>query len=149
MIKRRIEDIPHLKPEKPETFLIMEESGQIIFSHNFNPERRLNEQLIGGFLAAINSFGKETFSASGSIERIKHQEHTLLLNAEENLYFCYIFQGQSYSALEKLSSFIKKTKKNPEMWNSLITWNPTNPLPQQIEEQIKKLVQALFSTESS
>ncbi len=149
MIKRRIEDIPHLKPEKPESFLIVTQMGEILFSHRFNPDRELDEELVGRFIAALHSFSKETFSEKGSIERVKHQDYTVLVNAVDNLFFCYLFQGQSYSALEKLSRFIKQAKKNLALWEALEQWQPSEPLPSAIEEAIRQITVSLFATTNS
>ena len=71
-------------------------------------------------LTAVNSFIQETFSASGSIERLKHKEHTLLLKPIENYLTCYIFKGQSYSALQKLEKFIDSLKVQQDLYQIIL-----------------------------
>ncbi|MFQ5820735.1 MAG: hypothetical protein ACE5I5_12155, partial [Candidatus Heimdallarchaeota archaeon] len=77
------------------------------------------EQLIAGFLTAINALVRDAFAASGSIERIKHQEHTLLLKAVEPFLVSYVFQGPSYFALKKLDQFTEALQASPKVWQAL------------------------------
>ncbi|MCK5183084.1 MAG: hypothetical protein KAQ95_02175, partial [Candidatus Heimdallarchaeota archaeon] len=76
--------------------------------------------LLSGFISSINAFFKEVFDTSGSIERIKHQELTVLLKPVESVLFCYVFKGQSYSAIKKLEEFILMLQnKNVIVWKAL------------------------------
>jgi len=72
-----IEIIEHEK-ENPVFLIILSKEGKILFSRKFETLTRLDDALIGGFVAAINSFSTELFETSGHIERIKHQDYTLL-----------------------------------------------------------------------
>jgi hypothetical protein len=107
ILRKKVSIEDELPEEEPIMLLILEE-GISSLSRNFESADQLQEQLIGGFLAAINAFMQEAFSVTGSIERIKHEDYTLLFKSIEPLLFCYFFQGQSYSALRKLNSFIEK-----------------------------------------
>ncbi|MBD3189521.1 MAG: tetratricopeptide repeat protein [Candidatus Heimdallarchaeota archaeon] len=113
MMLKKIEDVKEV-PEEAVLLVILAESGLTLFSLQFESEQKINEQLVGGFLTAINTFCRETFSSAGSLERIKHQEYTVLMKAIGGLMFCYVFKGQSYSALQKLEEFIHllETEKN-------------------------------------
>ncbi|MFW9855057.1 MAG: tetratricopeptide repeat protein [Candidatus Thorarchaeota archaeon] len=119
LLQKKVMSDDELPEEQPLMLLILDEGGISIFSKNFGTEP-LKEQLIAGFLNAINAFMQEAFSVSGSIERIKHRENTLLLKTIEPFLFCYAFQGQSYSALQKLEKFIDNIQASDELWNALV-----------------------------
>ncbi len=106
MIQKRAVETPKFIEEEPILLLIVAEDGIPLFSQNFGQEEQFNDLLVGGFLTAINSFMQEAFATEGSIERIKHQDYTLVLQFKETLRFCYVFKGPSYGALNKLSNFI-------------------------------------------
>ncbi|MHA2296665.1 MAG: tetratricopeptide repeat protein [Candidatus Hodarchaeales archaeon] len=116
---RKKADIPEIPEEDPSLFLILSRSGTISYSKQFISEKILDDQVVGDLLTAINSFIQETFSADGSIERVKHKDHTLLLKPLESLHCCYVFKGQSYSALQKLEKFIEAAKASDIVWNVL------------------------------
>jgi uncharacterized membrane protein YqgA involved in biofilm formation len=92
--------------------IIGAESGISIFSKLFT-NRPIAEHLIGGFLAAINAFVREAFAVSGSIERIKHREYTLLLKSVEAFLICYAFTGYSYFAMQKVDKFTEALQASP------------------------------------
>ncbi|MFQ5980938.1 MAG: tetratricopeptide repeat protein [Candidatus Heimdallarchaeota archaeon] len=108
MIRQRMEDIPELPPEEPVMVFILANSGLSLFSKAFIPKDMTEDQLIGGFLTAIRSMGSEIFSKSGIMERIMFQEYTISLKALQSKIFCYVFKGQSYSALRKLDQFMER-----------------------------------------
>ncbi|MHA2363958.1 MAG: tetratricopeptide repeat protein [Candidatus Hodarchaeales archaeon] len=103
-------DRPKLLEEEAVLFLIVGKSGLSIYCKQFAEESLLEEQLIGGFLTAINAFTDETFSDSGAIDGIKHKDYTLLMKPIDNLLGCYVFKGQSYFALQKLRKFTEFVK---------------------------------------
>lgn len=105
MIKRKMEDIQEI-PEEPVLLIILSNFGLTLFSHNFLRKIQVDEQLIGGFISAINVFCKETFHTTESLERIKHKEYTIIIKELKELIFSYVFKGKSFLALEKLSQFI-------------------------------------------
>ncbi len=105
MIKRKIEDVQEI-PEEPVLLIILSNFGLTLFSHNFLKKIQVDEQLIGGFISAINVFCKETFHTTESLERIKHKEYTIIIKELKELIFSYVFKGKSFLALEKLSQFI-------------------------------------------
>jgi tetratricopeptide (TPR) repeat protein len=107
MIKKRAVEPPTTIDEEPVLLLVVSEIGIPMFSQYFGPETQINDYLIGGFLTAINAFMKEAFATGGSIERIKHQEYTLVLHFKKTLGFCYVFKGPSYQAMNKFSDFIQ------------------------------------------
>lgn len=109
------EEIPDLPDEEPVMLMVMHESGLGLYSKAFM-ETTVSEQLLAALLTAINSLSQEAFQSSGSIERIKHQNYTLLMKPEGTVVFCYVFKGQSYSAIEKLSDFMAKIVRSASVW---------------------------------
>ena len=79
MVNKRTVDMPRLQDEEPVLLIIVYEGGVTIFSKKFSQKEMIDEMFVGGFLTAIDSFMHQTFATGGSIERIKHQEYTLLL----------------------------------------------------------------------
>jgi tetratricopeptide (TPR) repeat protein len=142
-IIRKKAEVTELTEEDPALFLILSNDGKVKFSKQFVSEKVLDDRIIGDLLTAINSFVQETFSATGSIERIKHREHTLILKPIEPLLCCYVFKGQSYSALQKLDTFVEKMKDSRTLWKMLTT--PTDPdQPLLHETEIEEAVTSVF-----
>ena len=144
LMKRGEIDIPQILCEEPVMLLILAESGTPLFSKNYLEGSELDGILIGGFLAAIISFSKETFSTEGSVERIKHQEYTLLLKPKKPFLFCYVIKGQTYSALQKLEAFTKIISTSTSAWNDLIssirTSKALNPASRVMVDEISKMI---------
>ena len=124
--------------------LILAESGTPLFTKNYLEGSELDGILIGGFLAAIISFSKETFSSEGSIERIKHQEYTVLLKPKQKFLFSYVIKGQSYSALQKLEAFTKIISTSTSVWddlnNVLKTSKTITPASRTMLDEIAKMI---------
>jgi hypothetical protein len=120
MIQKRTEAISDFIEEQPELLLIIEaKSGRSVYSKPFRTDQPINERLIGGFLTAINSFLREAFAVSGSIERIKHRQYTLLLNLIDPFLVCYVFQGPSYFALKRLKQFTDEISSSEDILRNL------------------------------
>jgi tetratricopeptide (TPR) repeat protein len=118
VLKRRASEFDDLPEEDPLMVLILDDAGLSLYSRNFGSGDNVRDQMIGGLLTAINAFMQEAFSISGSIERIKHQDNTLLLKHVEPYLFSYVFQGQSYSALQKLDRFIEHLRTS-DLWTDI------------------------------
>ncbi len=131
--KSAIEDVEH-ETENPVFLIILSKVGKTIFSRKFETLTRLDDALIGGFVAAINSFATELFETSGHIERIKHQDYTLLIKVQGNFLFTYVFKGQSLTALSKLSQYAEGVSSVNYLWESLIE---TSSTPGNIDENLK------------
>ena len=112
-------DILEIPEEKAVMLLILSQSGTRIFSKSFAPESALDEGVVGDLLTAINNFIQETFSATGTIERVKHKEHTLLMKPMDPLLCVYVVKGQTYSAIQKLDKFITAAKSSVDVWKIL------------------------------
>ncbi|MHA1668347.1 MAG: tetratricopeptide repeat protein [Candidatus Heimdallarchaeaceae archaeon] len=109
----------NIEEEEAVYLLILDKNGRNIFSHKFMSMTKLDGSLIGGFLAAINSFIAEIFETSGHIERIKHKDFTLIIKVEQSLLFTYVYKGESFDALTKLNTFIERIKSSNLIWNAL------------------------------
>ncbi|MFX0115414.1 MAG: tetratricopeptide repeat protein, partial [Candidatus Hodarchaeota archaeon] len=118
LVHKRAVDVPEPSTEEPVMTLIVTKGGLTIFSKTFVPEAQINEQLIGGFLTAISSFGSEVFGGE-RIDRIMYQEHILTMKPLESMMFVYVFKGQSYSALQKLDRFMEIVQNSSQVWNNL------------------------------
>ncbi|MBD3189277.1 MAG: tetratricopeptide repeat protein [Candidatus Heimdallarchaeota archaeon] len=118
MIHKTAEEI-QAKPEEAILIIVSSETGICLYSKKFYHKSKIDDQLIGGFLTAINNFGREALSTRGSIERIKHGEFTLLIKSKSRVIFCYVFKGQSYSASQKLEEFVQDIYKSKDLWHKL------------------------------
>jgi tetratricopeptide (TPR) repeat protein len=119
ILRKRESSYDDLPGEDPIMVLILDEAGLALYSSTFTEEATtLQDQLIGGLLTSINAFMREAFSISGSIERIKHQNNTLLLKNVGPYLFSYVFQGQSYSAIQKLDKFIENLQGSA-LWDDI------------------------------
>ncbi len=115
---RKREIIIDEKEDEPIMLLLVSESGLPIYFKQFDPARELKDMLISGFLSSINSFVQEAFDAPGMIRRIMHDEYTLSFNLIEPILFCYVYEGQSYTAMKKLEKLIDEVYES-EVWSAL------------------------------
>jgi tetratricopeptide (TPR) repeat protein len=146
MIDRRSVEIPKIQAEEPVLLIIVYEGGLTVYSQKFSQKEMIDEMFVGGFLTAIDAFMHQTFATGGSIERIQHQEYTLLLKIENPLLFCYVFKGQSFTAIQKLDAVIKEIKKSSSIWQALIN-NLGVELGPTENELIEELANQIFLSE--
>ncbi|NHJ49841.1 MAG: hypothetical protein FK733_18760 [Asgard group archaeon] len=146
MIDRRSVDIPKLQEEEPVLLIIVYEGGITVFSKKFSQKEMIDEMFVGGFITAIDAFMHQTFATGGSIERIQHQEYTLMLKVEQPLLFCYVFKGQSFTAIQKLDQVVQELKKSNSIWIKLTT-NHGEQLTDTEIESLNELVDQIFTAE--
>ncbi|MCY3413466.1 MAG: tetratricopeptide repeat protein [Candidatus Heimdallarchaeota archaeon] len=106
------ENNQEMSAEKPLLFSIQTKEGLSKFSLKFNEDFSVNEQLIGAFLSALNALGHEAFSTKGNLERVKHHNFTILIKSVDQLFLIYIFEGNSFFAvqrLDKISNILLKS----------------------------------------
>ena len=115
---RKREIIIEEKEDKPVMLMLVAESGLPIYSKQFDPTKELQDMLISGFLSSINTFVQEVFHTPGMIRRIMHDEYTLSFNLIEPILFCYVYEGQSYTAMKKLNKLITEVYES-EVWPAL------------------------------
>ena len=112
--KQREIELPQSDDEEPvQLLLIAEKSGLSVFSKSFKSLIEVEEQLLGGLLTAMRGFGEEIFSQP--LERVKIGEFILILHASSPFLICYVFKGQSYSAMKKVLSFCNLLKEDIRM----------------------------------
>jgi tetratricopeptide (TPR) repeat protein len=135
-----------LEEEDPVLLMILAENGLNLFNKKFLPETLFDESLIAGFLTAVNVFLQETFKAKGSLERIKHQEYTILIKSENNLLYCYVFKGKSFGAQHKISSFVDELNKLHTIRDALIKMSLEGKLIDQYDfSLIENIVMKIFT----
>ncbi len=144
MVRSRISDSIIERDTSIYLVILSSEKGDSIYSKAFE-EIKIDDNLIAGFISAINMFGKEAFSSSGSIDRIKHGEYLIILHSHKELIFGYVFKGQSYSAITKLENLIEELSNSEKLINSL-KWaiRGYTEIPDDIHNQIDMLVEQIF-----
>ncbi len=112
-IHRRLETIEEVPEESVYLFIICD-SGLTVYSYDFQEEQVIDDQLVGGFLSAINTFCQEMFSTKGGyLERVKYQDYTILLEPIGESFICsYVIRGQSYLASKRLIKLIDEIKSS-------------------------------------
>ncbi|MFW9843069.1 MAG: tetratricopeptide repeat protein [Candidatus Thorarchaeota archaeon] len=129
---------PELPEEHPIAFLILNQGGLIIYSEVFTNSTDVDEYKIGAFLSAIQSFSSEYFSQT--IDRIRLEEYTLLIKYENQFTICYIYKGQSYSALQKIAHFISRLRCQTELWQASDT---SSIMIHSFDSKTKEMIQSV------
>ncbi|MBY9006669.1 MAG: tetratricopeptide repeat protein [Candidatus Lokiarchaeota archaeon] len=145
MVKSNFEDLSE-ETDIPVYLLIIKiEDGECLFSKSFQDGNLDDSGLIAGFISAINLFGKEAFSSSGSIDRIKHGEHLIILQSKGDLLFGYVFKGQSYSAISKLNTFSDFLAISTNNFKNMLTSiQKENEIPEEMLSIITQLINRIF-----
>jgi tetratricopeptide (TPR) repeat protein len=148
LIQKREVEIQERPPEEPVMLLIMAQSGLTLYSQSFEDDQQMDDQLIGGFLTAVTSFGTEVFSGSGAIDRIQYQEYTVASKILESMMFCYMFKGQSYSAIQKLDHFMDEIQNITPVWKGLGRALQTGQTLDEPEEiKLGEMITGIFRSE--
>ncbi|MFX0001633.1 MAG: tetratricopeptide repeat protein, partial [Candidatus Hermodarchaeota archaeon] len=124
MVKKRMIKAPELSDEEPVLLLIVSEGGTPFFSQSFIEDKSFEDHLFGGFFTAINSFINEKFSEG--LDRASFGDHTLLMNTVSPFLMCYIYKGQSYSAQQRIKSFINELQINKDIWDNFKKYHQLN-----------------------
>ncbi|MFX0105244.1 MAG: TIR domain-containing protein [Candidatus Hodarchaeota archaeon] len=117
MVRNRLIKVPKLESEQPVLLTIMSEEGNLLLSNPFTADITFDSAYFSEFLSSCNIFCDQILSES--FDRVKFGQHTVLITAVDSLSICYMFQGQSYSARQKLIHFSKAVKKEPEIMRML------------------------------
>ncbi len=143
MIKRRAVPEIDYEKEKPMIFLVITTGGLPLFTQVFSDEWDFSEELFGGFLTAINTFSNEIFA--NGLDRAKFGEYTITMQALGNFRVCYVFQGQSFLAQQKITQFTRSLKVSESL---LSTFTQFAKISQVINAkrfpQLEQLVQEVF-----
>jgi len=97
--------------------LIAAEGGVLVFSYPFADEWKFDDDLFSGFLNSFSSISDEIFSEG--LDRAKFGQYTVLINSVGNFSVCYLFKGQSYLALQKITDFTKRIQNESSIWQTL------------------------------
>jgi hypothetical protein len=129
--------------EEPVVLLIMNEGGIPIFSHVFSEDWSFENDLISGFLSAINSFSGELFSEG--LDRAKFGEHTIVMKPMQSFSVSYLFKGQSYKALKRIYNFIYQIQNTNEIWNEIDFSNRMSKITNMDRiPQLKTVIESIF-----
>lgn len=114
-----------LTTEVPLLFLIISEGGIAIYAKKFIKTIEFSDQLIAGYLKALDLLGSNVLPEVGNVNSIKFQEKSSLLvrnvrYGNSKCKFCYIHQGISYLAEQRLESLINEIEDNKELENNLM-----------------------------
>ncbi|MFX1495558.1 MAG: tetratricopeptide repeat protein [Promethearchaeota archaeon] len=117
MIRKREIKLPKLDAEQPVLLTIMSKEGNVLLSNPFTADIAINSSYFSEFLTSCNNFCDQIFSET--FDRVKFGQNTVLITAVNSFSICYMFQGQSYSARQKLLHFSEAVKKEPTIMNIL------------------------------
>ena len=113
MMSKQIVKLPKLEAEQPILLTIMSKEGNILLSNPFTADLTIDSSFFSEFLSSCNTFCDQILSES--FDRVKFGKHTVLITAINSLSICYMFQGQSYGARQKLLHFSEAVKKEPDI----------------------------------
>ncbi|MFX0043943.1 MAG: tetratricopeptide repeat protein [Candidatus Hodarchaeota archaeon] len=117
MTKRREVKVPKLEAEQPVLLTIMSKEGKALLSNPFTADVTIDTSYFIEFLTSCTTFCDQILSES--FDRVKFGQHTVLITPINSFSICYMFQGQSYSARQKLLHFSEAVKKEPDIMKLL------------------------------
>ncbi len=121
-IKQNYIDAEDLPVEKPVMLIIFNPTGIPIYHQTFLQEKiKHNDMIIEEFTLSISNILKDTPKGKKPLQRILYRDLLVILKSFNDLSFCYVFDGQSYTALEKLETIITSLQNQlPELWNTIL-----------------------------
>lgn len=125
MIRIRAPEQQKLQSEIPIFLSFITQGGMAIINFPFL-EKWADQNIFSGFISAFNVFSRELFSKS--VDRVKMGDYIILLKLVEPFIACYVIEGPSYLAQQKLTKFSNKVRTTPEIWDQLIESNKTGEL---------------------
>ena len=117
MTKKRVVKQSKLEAEQPVLLTIMSKEGNALLSNPFTADVTIDNTYFSEFLTSCSAFCDQILSES--FDRVKFGQHTVLIAAINSFSICYMFQGQSYSARQKLLHFSEAVKKEPDIMKIL------------------------------
>jgi hypothetical protein len=119
----------------------MDQGGIVRYNLNIGGADKINENLIGAFLTAINSFLNDAFAVESHLEYIKYGNYKIIMKKEEQLLFCYIFEGTSYHATKTVEQIIDFFPNHPKVWSQITSnFDKLASIPPEINEEIRNMI---------
>lgn len=135
---KRVKDLPN---EDPKLLLIIDQGGIVRYTLNIGGADKINENLVGAFLTAINSFLNDAFAVESHLEYIKYGNYKIIMKPEDKLLFCYIFEGSSYHATKTVEQIIDFFLKHQQIWTQITSsFDKLASIPPEITEELNKLI---------
>lgn len=127
-----------VEAEQPILLTIMTEHGDLLLSNQFTADLIIDHILLTDYMSSFSAISNQIFSES--IDRVKFGKYKVLMKSAGHLLICYMFQGQTYNAQQKLTHFteiinqdinIKKSLENAISQKETININD-NPVFEEI-----------------
>ncbi|TFF87740.1 MAG: tetratricopeptide repeat protein [Promethearchaeota archaeon] len=108
-------DLSSIKPseEDPILLLVLAKGGTPVLSHIFTEEWSHDDDLVGGFLSALDSFIGELFSEG--LDRAVFGKYMVIVKSFNSFSIFYLFKGQSYMATKRLDKFVENIVNSKEL----------------------------------
>jgi hypothetical protein len=103
--------------EEPVLLAIISKTGYMVLTNPFSVEIPFDEKRVGEFVSFLNSISDQIFSES--IDRVKFGKFTILHKVIDSISICYLFEGQSYTALKRVNNFYEVIKNNSSIMDVL------------------------------
>ncbi|MHA1154876.1 MAG: tetratricopeptide repeat protein [Candidatus Heimdallarchaeota archaeon] len=136
-IKQNIIDDEDLPIEKPVMLYISNSKGKPIFLQIFSSDKsKFSDVVIDEFMLAIKDLIDETSKEKKPIQRILYRELLVILKSFDDVSFCYVFDGQSYTAIERLEVIIASLQKqSAPLWNKILEQSKKGESVDQLTER--------------
>ncbi|MHA1514027.1 MAG: tetratricopeptide repeat protein [Candidatus Heimdallarchaeaceae archaeon] len=108
----------HYDSESPCFFLMSNNEGTVLYSDSYS-SLPFDSEKISNIQRKIQHFCDEK-SADSKIIRFCFQEYLCLLKTEQNLNICYVFMGNSFLPLKKMSNLLSDLN-NSEILTKIVT----------------------------
>ena len=109
-----------LASEIPVQLILLTDKGVSLYSEKFDKSLKITEQLLAGYLTAINQIGTALIIDSGDVTKIKVGEEgknlSVIFHTIDSVKFCYVYKGTSYYSITRLKNFAKNVYENEELW---------------------------------
>lgn len=117
MLRKKEIEFPKVSDEDPVVIIIVSESGELIFSQSFTEKWTFEDDMLGSFLSAINSFSDEMFSEG--LDRASFGQYSILMKSARPFLVCYLFKGQSYLAQHRIRYFVDSIQNDRLIWETI------------------------------
>jgi hypothetical protein len=122
----------------PVLFMILNENGVAVFSKIFGNEKKFDNQLIGGFLTAINAMGQGAFGAK-ILQEISYKDFFLFFEIVKNKRVVYAFGGDYISGKTRFNELIKNLQNKEYEFIYDLEWTIVNA-----DFKLNNLVTSIF-----